>query len=285
MRKLVCLAGSVCMTLAGCGDHVSVKSTGLVMLPETGAALARPADYALVWQDEFYDGEQLVRDRWSFDTDRNRAGWYNGELQYYSDGRDENARLEGGRLLLEARVEDLSALGLADWGGQRYSSARLTTRGAAAWRHGFFEIRAKMPCARGIWPALWLHPEHQSGQWDGGEIDIAEVVGHEPHLVHHSVQTVEHNFRRGNHLGATTRIPACGRFHDYQLHWTKDHVVIGVDGRVSFSTVAEPFDRPMILIMNVAVGGDWAGKHGIDDSGFPQRMEIEWVRVWQKMGA
>ena len=253
------------------------------VLPSLGAPLERPADYALVWSDEFEAEAGLPSSgRWSYDTARNRAGWYNGEKQYYAKKRRENARVENGRLIIEARAEDLSALGLADWGGQRYSSARLTTRGKAAWRHGFFEIRARMPCVRGTWPALWLHPQHQDGRWDGGEIDIAEVVGHQPHLVHHSVQTLTRNFRRGNHLNATTRMSPCDDFHDYQLHWTPESVAIGVDGRVSFSAPADAFDRPMILMMNLAVGGTWGGAKGIADDALPARLEIDWVRVWQK---
>lgn len=269
--------------LTGCAGVADEHLTMTRVLPSKGSALAPPADYALSWSDEFDEAVGMPSSaRWGYDTARNKAGWYNGESQYYSKKRRENARVEGGRLIIEARAEDLSSLRLRDWGGQRYSSARLTTLGKAAWHHGFFEIRARMPCARGTWPALWLHPERQDGRWQGGEIDIAEAVGHEPGKVHHSIQTTTRNFRKGNHLTGTTRTSTCDAFHDYQLHWTREWVAIGVDGRVRFVAPADAFDRAMVLMVNLAVGGTWGGARGIDDDALPARLEIEWVRVWQK---
>lgn len=43
-----------------------------------------------------------------------------------------------------------------------------------------------------------------------------------------------------------------------------------------------PFDQPYFIILNLAVGGFWGGKEGIDDSIFPQKFEIDYVRVYQK---
>lgn len=243
--------------------------------------LAPPAGYALVWSDEFDRDGLPARERWVHDTSRNRAGWYNRELQYYSRERASNARVSGGRLIIEARSEDLSRLGLRDWGGQRFSSARLTTRGKARWKGGFFEIRARLPCARGAWPAIWLLPDTHRGNWAGGEIDIAEYVGHEPGVVHHALHTRYRNFRAGNHERASTLLDACSEFHTYQLLWTDDQVIVGVDGSAALLTSALPFDQPMSLILNVAVGGTWGGAHGVDAQAFPARMEIEYVRVWQ----
>ena len=94
-------------------------------------------------------------DKWSYDIERNSAGWYNNELQYYGNARPENSNVEGGMLVITARREDLSTLGLPDWSGQRYSSARLITRDKASWTYGFIEVRAKLPCGVGTWPAIW----------------------------------------------------------------------------------------------------------------------------------
>src|SRR3954447_22614616 len=88
-----------------------------------------PAGFRLVWADEFDVDGLPDPARWSYDTDRNFLGWYNNELQYYSNARPENSQVAGGSLLITARKEDLSTAGLGDWGGQRYSSARLLTRG------------------------------------------------------------------------------------------------------------------------------------------------------------
>ena len=251
-------------------------------LPALGDPLALPDGYKVVWNDDFDAGDMPDPRRWHHDTSRNREGWYNGELQYYARPRQENARIENGRLVIEARGEDLSSKGFNDWSGQRFSSARLTTRGAASWRHGFFQIRARLPCIIGAWPAIWLLPEHQDMQWQGGEIDIAEAVGYEPGTVHHTIQTAKRNFIKGNHERGESYFNYCGGFHDYQLLWTEDRIVIGVDGKVGFAARPDGFDRKMILILNVAVGGDWAGAQGVDAEAFPARMEIDNIKVWQK---
>ncbi|MGX7895974.1 glycoside hydrolase family 16 protein [Tsuneonella sp. HG222] len=246
-------------------------------------ALQRPPGYVLAWADEFdHPGLPDAR-RWTHDTSRNRAGWYNEELQYYARDRAENARVEKGRLIISARHEDLADARPRDWGGQAFSSARLTTRGKAKWRGGFFEVRAKMPCVLGAWPAIWLLPDSHRGDWEGGEIDIAEHVGFRPDTVYHAVHTRERNFRRGNHLQTSTQLDACGAFHTYQLLWTDEQIVIGVDGEASLSAPAASFERPMSLILNVAVGGTWGGERGIDAAAFPARMEVDYVRVWQPL--
>lgn len=242
--------------------------------------LERPSGYALVFADEFErDGEPAPH--WHFETQRNRDGWYNRELQYYSAARRGNAMVRDGRLLIEARREDLSLDPPGDWGGQAYSSARLTTLRAQTWRYGYFEVRARLPCQRGAWPAIWLLPRAHDRRWKGGEIDIAEVVGQDPGLVHHAVHTEDRNFRRGNHQTAASAVNACGGFHDYQLLWTPDRIVVAVDGRIGLTAPSEGIDKRMGLILNVAIGGDWAGRDGIDDDALPARMEIEHVRVWQ----
>ncbi|MXP42079.1 family 16 glycosylhydrolase [Altererythrobacter soli] len=241
-----------------------------------------PADYVLVWQDTFDEQSYPSEERWQYDTARNKSGWYNNEVQYYARRRSANTRIENGKLIIQAQREDLSRERLRDWKGQRFSSARLTTRGKARWHRGFFEIRAKLPCAVGAWPAIWLFPDKSPGNWEGGEIDIAEAVGHEPDVVYHAVHTPEQNFKNGNHQQARTTIRSCDAFHDYQLHWTADSVTIAVDGKVALVTDAAAFDRPMSLIFNVAVGGDWGGAEGIDEAAFPASMEVEHVRVWQR---
>ncbi|HEX4847373.1 MAG TPA: glycoside hydrolase family 16 protein, partial [Novosphingobium sp.] len=119
----------------------------------------QPKGYVLVFADEF-DGTGLPDPaKWAYDTHRNQQGWYNQEKQYYSAARSENSRLENGRLVIEARAETLDRARFPDWGGQSYTSARLFTQGRAAWTYGFFEIRAKLPCGVGTWPAIWMLPE------------------------------------------------------------------------------------------------------------------------------
>jgi beta-glucanase (GH16 family) len=248
--------------------------------------VVRPAEARLVWRDEF-EGSRLDSTKWTFDTARNKQGWHNGELQYYSADRPENLRVANGALTIEARRETLSTL--ADWGGQNYTSARIFSKGAG-WTYGFYEIRAKLPCARGSWPAIWMLPVDMKAWPDDGEIDIMEQVGAEPNLIYASLHTGLFNHVRKTQRSAQKLVPtSCETFHRYQLDWRPDSITIGVDD-VGILRVrndqpggkgAWPFNTPFHLILNLAIGGDWAGRLGIDDAAMPQRMEVDYVRVWQ----
>lgn len=237
--------------------------------------------------DEF-DGQAIDRSKWRFDTSRNAAGWYNNELQYYSETRPENARIENDALVIEARRETLHKARFPDWGGQAYTSARLVSREQHG--YGFYEIRAKLPCGRGIWPAIWmLAPD---GKWpDNGEIDIMEMVGWDANVIHATLHSGAFNHARGTQRGAQKRVPtACSAYHRYQLDWRPEAITIGVDDRAYMrvandqpgGAAAWPFTRPYDLILNVAVGGDWGGRKGIDDGAFPQRMSVDYVRHWAR---
>ena len=244
-----------------------------------------PPAAAPSWADEF-DGKTIDPRKWRFDTSRNKQGWFNNELQYYAAARPANARIEGGALVIEARRERLSAM--RDYGGQAYSSAKLVSRAARG--YGFYEVRAKLPCARGTWPAIWLLPS--SGTWpDQGEIDLMEMVGWQPNVVHATLHTGLFNHRLGTQRGAEITVAsACTEFHAYQLDWRPDAITIGVDGR-GYMRVANdqpgglgawPFVRPYNLILNLAIGGDWGGAKGVDDTALPQRMTVDYVRYWAR---
>ncbi|WP_249341054.1 MULTISPECIES: glycoside hydrolase family 16 protein [unclassified Sphingomonas] len=250
--------------------------------------MAVPAGYALAWSDEF-DGKRLDTRKWAYDTSRNKEGWWNNELQYYAPTRRENVRVERGKLVIEARRERLS--GRADYGGQDYSSGKIQTRGLADWTYGFIEVRAKLACGKGLWPAIWMLGSDERAGWPGlGEIDIMEHVGWDPGRVHGSIHTKAYNHVAKTQKTAQAMVPdACTAFHDYQLDWNQDRMLIGVDGRAFLRFDNDhkrnpdtwPFAGPQYLILNVAVGG-WGGDKGIDAGAFPSRMEVEHVRVWQK---
>jgi beta-glucanase (GH16 family) len=260
---------------------------GAASIDETGGI---PANAHLVWSDEFDVAGLPDGGKWSYDTERNSAGWYNNELQYYSNARAGNSRVENGMLVITARREDLSTVGLPDWSGQKYSSARLITRDKASWTYGFIEVRAKLPCGTGTWPAIWTLSNPPQSAWpDDGEIDIMEHVGFDPGVVHGTVHTGAYNHTRGNQRSATKTVAdACDEFHRYQLNWTRDRITIGIDDRNYYqysndgSGNAEwPFDSPQFLILNIAVGGDWGGQMGVNDSVFPVEMQVDYVRVYQ----
>ncbi len=247
-------------------------------------SLRVPDGYALVWSDEFQTSGLPDARKWVYDTGMNKQGWHNRELQYYSDGRVENSVVRDGKLIITARKEKLS--GAADWGGQSYTSARLITAGKADWTYGFFEIRAKLPCGRGTWPAIWTLGSQ--GTWPaGGELDIMEQVGKEPSKVFSTVHTTSGSGAHGK--GGDTQLPdACSAFHNYQMLWTRDSVSFGIDGKVHYvyrnerTGVAQwPFDAPQFLILNIAIGGDLGGP--VDDAVFPVQMEVDHVRVYQPL--
>lgn len=276
--------------LATTGSNAAAQQPAAPAVPELGDELDLLPGYHLVWSDEFSTDGLPDPARWRYDTHRNREGWYNDERQYYAAGRLQNSRIENGHLIIEARAERLNRSQYPDWGRQRYTSARLYTKGVQAWNYGFFEIRAKLPCAVGSWPAIWMLPEDDSIPWpNGGEIDIMEHVGHVPGEINQTVHTQAYNHILGTHRTAKFMVPdACGTMHRYQLLWTPDFVLTGIDDvskfmfrRVENDRTRWPFDRPMHLLLNIAVGGSWGGQRGIDDAAFPARFEIDYVRVYQ----
>lgn len=266
----------------------AVALTALSVATETRAADGTspvPAGYALDWAEEFNTPGLPDAKTWVYDTQANRTGWYNNEKQYYAAGRLENSEVKDGTLRITARKERLSDR--ADYGGQDYSSARLITRGKVSFLYGFYEIRAKMPCGQGSWPAIWMLGT-DAGWPDGGEIDIMEHVGKTPGMTYgtvHNRHTID--TRGGPGDGAGIAVPdACTAFHKYQLLWTPQKLVFFVDGQ-HFHTYAKtdqpgawPFDKPQFLLLNLAIGGNMAGE--VDDGIFPRTFEVDYVRVWKK---
>ena len=248
-----------------------------------------PEGYNLVWSDEFNTDGLPDPTKWNYDTYRNKEGWWNAEEQYYSANRRQNARIKNGHLIIEARKDGETLTDYPDYGGQDYSSARLYTKGIASWQYGYYEIRAKMPCGKGLWPAIWTLPE-EPGQWpDSGEIDIMEYVGHEPKTFHATIHTEDYNHTIKTEVGEKIKVKtACKAFHTHSLLWTEDAIEVSLNGRPYFRYENEgkgdstwPFDRPHHLIMNLAIGGNWAGRKGISKKAFPARMEVDYVRVYQ----
>ena len=258
--------------------------------PEKRVETSVPAGFELVWSDEFDTPGLPDPAKWKFDTFRNKDGWFNNEKQYYAAARLENSRVEDGRLIIEARKEDLGPARFADCGGQEYSSARLMTQGLGDWTYGFFEIRAKLPCGVGTWPAIWMLPSDPNVKWPaGGEIDIMEHVGFEPGVIHHSIHTTAFNFSRGTQKTSKHELTtACDKMHKNQLLWAPKLMKFAVDAQPKFLFQKEsskkarwPFDKPQHLLLNLAVGGTWGGQKGVDPAVFPARMEVDYVRVYQ----
>lgn len=238
------------------------------------------AGWRLVWSDEFAVDGAPDPTKWDHEQGKVR----NDEAQFYTHARPRNARVEDGMLVIEAHREDFD--------GSAYTSASLHTKGKASFTRARVEVRAKLPHGRGLWPAIWMLGDswHEVGWPACGEIDVVEFVGHEPGVVHHNVHTADFNHMRGN--GRGTRIPladASDAFHVYAVEWDRERMTFSIDGAPTFTVSndgggigAWPFDAPFFLLLNVAVGGSWGGQQGIDETVFPQRMTVDWVRVWER---
>lgn len=243
-----------------------------------------PTDYRLVWADEFTRSGLPDPTNWVYDTEANATGWYNGELQYYAVSRPETTRVFDGKLSIIARKERLADVN--DYGGQDYSSGRLTTRGRAEWTYGHFELRAKLPCGKGTWPSFFsLGPD--TIPWPGGgSVGILSQSGATPTSIYSSVHTPS-NIEKGGD-GQSTRIEnPCADFHTYHATWSQNEISIGIDGEVHFTfkksgetPEAWPFNKPRYLIVNLAIGGTGGGE--VDDSIFPVSFDIDFIRVYQK---
>ncbi len=268
--------------------------TGLLVVLSSGFTQAK--DWQLVWSDEFDKAGLPDSSKWNYEEGFIR----NREQQYYTRDRAANARVEDGCLLIESRHEKFPnpryrADAQNDWKRSQefapYTSASLTTRGLTTWRYGRIEVRAKLPGGRGVWPAIWMLGANRNAGWPAcGEIDIMEFVGHDPDTIHGTVHTAKYNHVKKTQKGSTLKVKAPDAdFHLYAIEWDADKIDFFVDDTKYFTfknehtgTDAWPFDHPHYLILNTAIGGSWGGAKGIDDSIFPTRFAIDYVRVYQE---
>jgi beta-glucanase (GH16 family) len=234
----------------------------------------------LVWSDEFL-GKTLDNGSWTCET--GGSGWGNNELEYYTNSLN-NSFLTGGYLVIEARKETM--------GSNNYTSARIISKDKKTFTYGRIDIRAKLPKGQGIWPALWMLGNNISQQGFGwpacGEIDIMELLGHEPSKVYGTVHWGISG-QGSTHIGGNTTLATgdfSGSFHVFSLQWNTSKLTFLVDD-VAFFTANKtdvganyPFDKPFFFIMNVAVGGNWPGNPNTSTT-FPQRMLVDYVRVFQ----
>lgn len=236
----------------------------------------------LVWNDEF-EGPNLNLNDWTYEVGTGTWGWGNNELQYYRDGTS-NAYIQDGKLIIEAKNDG--------FGGSNYTSARIKTQGKQKFTHGRVDIRAKLPKGQGIWPALWMLGENITtlGWPSCGEIDIMELVGHEPNKVHASAHFGPDPANRRFITGDYT-LPGgknfCDEFHVFTLIWEPTGLKFYVNDllykEIKPSEVAPdnyPFDLDHFFIFNVAVGGNWPGSPD-HTTVFPQQMLVDYVRVFQ----
>ncbi|HEV7783184.1 MAG TPA: family 16 glycosylhydrolase [Chitinophagaceae bacterium] len=281
------------IVLSDAVNGVIYKGIGLAVIENddsrvgfTNAGYDAPATYpgyALAWADEF-NGTTLSMSDWSFENGDGCpgiCGWGNNELEYYT-GRPENLFFQDGKMIIEARKENYS--------GKNYTSSKILTRGKKTFKFGRFDIRAKLPKGKGIWPAFWLLPQNNVfGGWPkSGEIDLMEMIGHEPNR---SYGTLHFGPGPGStQLGRNYTLPSGifnDEFHVFSLEWKQDQIKWFIDGNI-FSTYTNadfgsnnyPFNEDFFFIVNLAVGGNWPG--GPDAATyFPQWLIVDYIRVYQ----
>lgn len=232
-----------------------------------------------IWEDNFTVAGAPDPAKWGYDV--GGSGWGNNELQFYTNTG--NARYENGNLVIEARKENNS--------GMQYTSARLTTKGKGDFLYGRIEVRAKLPKGRGTWPAIWmLSSDQEYGAWPAcGEIDIMEAVGYDPNNIHSTIHTSAYNGMRNTQKTASKIIPdASDSFHIYRMDWTPYAIRSYIDGQKYFEFINEgtgftvwPYDKKQFLILNLAIGGNWGGVQGVDNTIFPTSMQVDYVRVYK----
>lgn len=240
--------------------------------------------YDLVWSDEF-DGEILDESSWTYEIgdgcDRNLCGWGNNELQDYTSD-PENISLQDGILTIKAEKKLAGS----------FTSSRIITKDKREFKFGRIDIRAKLPRGQGIWPAVWMLGSNiDDVSWPAcGEIDIMEMVGHEPERSHgtaHWGNVGEGSQFRGSSF--SLREDFAERFHVFTLLWTNNSIQWYVDETL-FHTITNndtkgynyPFNSDFFFIMNVAVGGNWPGNPD-ETTEFPQSMEVDYIRVFQEL--
>lgn len=247
-----------------------------------------PEGYSLVWSDEF-SGPSIDLSKWSYQTGDGTdyglpAGWGNNEKQIYTDIADNSYIKDdnGSSVLAITALED---------GSGGYTSARLTTKGQFSVRFGRIDVRAKMAEGKGLWSAIWMLGDNiDTIGWPGcGEVDITEVIGHEPDISYSTLHYTNGQKKHGENR--VTRELTGGSFsqgyHVFSLVWSPDAISFMVDGiesqQIPIGSDMKEFQRSFYLLLNVAVGGNWPG----DPDGttlFPQSMMVDYIRVFSKDG-
>ena len=234
-----------------------------------------------LWHDEF-DGETIDTSKWTFDIGTGAGGWGNNEWEYYTS-RKENAYVKDGVLHIRAQKENYE--------GQKYTSARMLTKGKFAFKYGTVEARIALPTGKGIWPAFWMLGENfDTVGWPAcGEIDIIEAVNSENKIygTNHWANGSEYA-TYGNNTGDYRNQKFeldITQFHTYKFTWDEKYIRMFVDDFMYHEILiegnegdTEEFHKPFFFLLNVAVAGNWPGFE-VDDSQFPNEMLVDYIRV------
>lgn len=254
----------------------------------TGVCWSSDLGWKLVWSDEF-DG--CIKSEWTFEIGTGEDGWGNQELQYY---RVENATVElrektterpwgRGMLVIQAKRED--------YGGCRYTSARMKTENFKRFKYGRVEARMKLPSFTGAWPAFWMLGTGAPTWPQRGEIDVVESINTQKKVVGtmHWTGPKGENASYGKHRETETT-----DWHVYAIEWNPEFIRWFVDGNCYHEANIKDsvnntgaFHHEFYLLLNLAVDGKWPRAErdlnlGVDDAALPAELLVDYVRVWQR---
>ncbi|PJB12010.1 MAG: laminarinase [Flavobacteriales bacterium CG_4_9_14_3_um_filter_40_17] len=242
----------------------------------TVIAFSQQNERILVWEENF-NGNELNPAVWNFELGNgcpNVCGWGNNERQFYTI---ENHRLENGYLIITAKKDN-----------NRVTSTRITTKGKKEFQYGRIEARLDIPTGKGIWPAFWMLGSNikEVGWPKSGEIDIMEYVGKLPKTIYNSIHTQSSHGNTINNAKAIFDEVEEG-FHTYAIDWTAEKIDFFIDDTLSYTYAPTdkteatwPFDQPFFILINLAVGGNFGGPE-VDESIYPSKYKIDYVKVWQ----
>lgn len=255
---------------------VIAKSSGGLTIAKSLEVMVggRAGGMTLFWADEFNSDGAPDPTKWGYDTGTGSGGWGNSELEYYTS-RAQNVIVQGGILKITALKES--------YGGSAYTSARMLSKNKFSFTYGRIEIRAMLPAGLGTWPALWMLGSNvNSVSWPAcGEIDIMEQRGSELNKIFGTLHYPDHSGANGNSANVTIS-DATTKFHVYAMDWSAASIKLYVDG-VLFQTVANsagtPFNNDFFFILNVAMGGNFAG--AVDPAFTSAAMQVDYIRVYR----
>ena len=246
-------------------------------------------DWQLVWSDEFDGNGAINSTNWFHQTQLPLGwGWYNGEVQHYTD-RIDNSYVSNGTLKIVAKKETYTDQGHT----KEYTSARLNSK--YAFTYGKVEIRAKLPQGFGTWPAIWMlgkNINEPGAYWETqgygttpwpacGEVDIMEHWGSNQNYVQSAIHTPS-SYGGTVNLGGQYISTASSQFHIYTIDWSAQEMIFSVDGNVHYTydpainnSDTWPFDSELYLLLNIAI------EPSIASSFTESSMEIDYVRVYE----
>lgn len=275
ITTVICVAA---ISLSACGKKdYQVEETSKKVVPDFNKTYT--FDSKASWVQEFNSNGKPDASQWGYDV--GGGGWGNNELEYYTNGS--NVTMSGGNLVITARKQSM--------GGMKYTSARLFSKGNGNFLYGRFVVAAKVPAGLGTWPAIWFLPTDKLyGDWpNSGEIDLMEHVGYDPINFYFTVHTSVYNHTLGTQKGSNMSFTnATTEYHVFRLDWTPTSITGYIDDQQIYTFINDgkndskswPFDQKFHLMLNLAIGGDWGGAQGVDDTAFPQSMLIDYIRYY-----